>query len=168
MLANRRRRYVLHYLQYRDDPVELGRLAEQVGAWEYDVDRDDLPADRRKNVYTALQQRHLPKLDDAGLVSFDSRGGTVAPTGALAEVDIYTEVVGDGEFPWNQYYLGLAGVTTALMLAVWADVEPLVFLPDVAWGIFCTTAFVVSASFHAVAAREMKLGADQRPPERRR
>jgi hypothetical protein len=165
MLANRRRRYVVHYLKYRGDGVDLGTLAEQVAAWEYGVDRDRLAADQRKNVYTALQQRHLPKLDDAGLVAFDSREGTVTPTDALAEVDIYTEVVQDGEFAWSQYYLGLAGVTTALMLAVWADVEPLVGLPDVAWGIFCTTAFVVSAAFHVVAAREMKLGAGLNPPD---
>jgi hypothetical protein len=164
LLANERRRYTIHYLKNLEEPVRLGELAEQVGAWEHETSPDYLTSAERKTVYTALQQRHLPKMDDAGLVSFDKRAGTVEPTDSLTELDIYTEVVPNGEFPWSQYYLGLASISSALLLAVWANVYPLVLLPDIAWGVFCAVSFTVSAVVHVVLSREMKLGANANPP----
>lgn len=165
MLANRRRRYVIHFLKERGPDVDLGTLAEQVGAWEYDTAPEQLTSAERKTVYTALQQRHLPKMDRAGIVNFDKRAGVVAPTEALLDLDIYTEVVSSGEFPWSAYYLGMATITAALMVAVWANVYPLVLLPDIAWGFFAAVTFAVSAIAHVVVSRGMKLGFTDDPPE---
>jgi hypothetical protein len=164
MLANRRRRYTIHYLKEQGDSVPLGLLAEQVGAWEQDTHPDELSSAERKTVYTALQQRHLPKMDDAGMVEFDKRAGVIEPTESLKDIDIYAEIVEGGEFPWSQYYLGLSTISVALMVAVWANVAPLILLPDIAWGVFCAVAFTVSAAAHVAATREMKLGAESEPP----
>jgi hypothetical protein len=167
MLANERRRYTIHYLQSQSEPVTLGALAEQVGAWEHDTTPDQISSAERKTVYTALQQRHLPKMDDAGIVNFDKRAGTVEPTESLTEIDIYAEVVSSGEFPWSQYYLGLSTLSVALMVAAWAGAYPLALLPDIAWGIFVAVAFTFSAVVHVVMTREMKLGAKPEPPGKR-
>lgn len=164
MLANQRRRYTIHYLKEQDGTVPLGLLAEQVSAWEHDTSLDQITSNERKAVYTALQQRHLPKLDDAGIVNFDKRAGTVEPTDSLRSIDIYAEIVEEGEFPWSQYYLGLSTITLALMVAVWANAYPLAALPDIAWGFFCAVSFTVSALVHVVVAREMKLGTTPEPP----
>jgi hypothetical protein len=164
MLANRRRRYTIHYLKEQGGSVPLGLLAEQVGAWEQDTHPDELSSSERKTVYTALQQRHLPKMDDAGMLEFDKRAGVIEPTESLEDIDIYAEIVEGGEFPWSQYYLGLSMISVALMIAVWANVAPLIMLPDIAWGVFCAVAFTVSAVSHVVATREMKLGAASEPP----
>ncbi len=164
MLANQRRRYTIHYLKEHDGTVPLGLLAEQVSAWEHDTSLDQITSNERKAVYTALQQRHLPKLDDAGIVEFDKRAGTVEPTDSLRNIDIYAEVVEEGEFPWSQYYLGLSTITLALMAAVWANAYPLAALPDIAWGVFCAVSFTVSAIVHVVMNREMKLGGSPEPP----
>ncbi len=165
ILSNSRRRYVIHYLQYTQQPVDLGTLAERVAAWDYDTDPQRVSSQQRKTIYTALQQRHLPRMDEAGLLSFDSRAGTVAPTEELEKLDIYTEVVTEGDFPWSQYYLGLSGITGALLVAVWAGVPYLSALPDIAWGVFCVIAFMVSAIAHVIVARDMKLGIHEQPPE---
>lgn len=165
MLANRRRRYTIHYLKQREETVTLGTLAEEVGALEHETTPDQLSSAERKTVYTALQQRHLPKMDDAGLVDFDKRAGAVAPTEPLTDLEIYTEVVGSREYPWSQYYLALSGITVALMVAVWAGAYPLVLLPDIAWGFFVAVAFTVSAVIHVVISRNMKLGVADDPPE---
>lgn len=165
ILANRRRRYVIHLLQYHDEPMELGPLAEQVAAWEYETDPERVTSQQRKTVYTALQQRHLPRMDEAGLLTFDSRAGTVAPANTLSDLDIYAEVVPAGDFPWSHYYLGLSVVVGALLVAVWAKVSVLAALPDIAWGVFCVTAFFVSAVVNVVVTRGRKLGASERPPE---
>ena len=165
ILANRRRRYTIQHLKSQDDEVTLGALAEQVGAWEYGTDPGQLTSAERKTVYTALQQRHLPKMADVGIVEFDKRAGTVAPTESLTDLDIYAEVVSSGDFPWSQYYFGLSVIAVALMAAVWMDVYPLVSLPDLAWGIFVTISFAVSALVHVAVTREMKLGTASKPPD---
>lgn len=164
-LANQRRRYAIHYLQYRDEPVEIGDLAERIGAWEHDTEPPQLPADKRKTVYTALQQRHLPQLDNAALVEFDKRAGTVTPTPTLQDLEIYTEIVEGKSFPWSQYYLGLSAVSFALVAAVWANVYPFVLVPDLGWGFCVVIAFAVSALCHVIATRQMKLGHNETPPE---
>jgi len=164
MLANQRRRYTIHYLKEQGGSVPLGLLAEQVGAWEKDSHPDELSSAERKTVYTALQQRHLPKMDDAGIVDFDKRAGVIEPADSLENIDIYAEIVEGGEFPWSQYYLGLSTFSVALMAAVWANVPPLILLPDIAWGVFCAVAFTVSAIAHVVSTREMKLGTGSDPP----
>lgn len=165
LLSNQRRRYAIHYLKYQDESVPIGMLAERIAAWENEIPDAEVTCEQRKSAYTALQQHHLPKLDDAGLVSFNRQRGLVAPGDALDKVDIYTEVVQDGDFSWSQYYLGLSVVTGLVLGGVWAGVTPLTALPDIAWGIFCVTAFAVSAAVHFTATRGMKLGTDKQPPE---
>lgn len=168
MLSNQRRRYTIHYLKEREESVKLGTLAEQIGAWEQDTEPHQLSSADRKTVYTALQQRHLPKMDEAEIVAFDKRSGTIEPTDGLDDVDIYTEVVPSGEFPWSHYYLGLSAITLALLSAVWAGVYPLTVLPDIAWAVFCATALTVSSVVHALLTREMKLGETTQLPEQER
>ncbi len=165
VLANRRRRYVIHYLQYHEGAVDLGILAEQVAAWQYDVDTEQLTSTQRKNVYTALQQRHLPKMDEAGVVSFDRRTGNVSSTDALSEIEIYTEVVPSGDFPWSRYYLGMSAVIISLLTAAWVDVYPFRMLADMQWGFLCATWVLISAVVHEIMTRKMKLGTDPEPPE---
>jgi len=45
---------VIHLLQYRDESMELGPLAERVAAWEYETDPERITSQQRKTVYTAL------------------------------------------------------------------------------------------------------------------
>ena len=165
ILSNQRRRFVIHYLQYYSPTADLGTLAEYVAAWEGLINKPEVPADRRKSVYTTLQQRHLPKMDQAGLITFDERAGAVEATGQLNEIDIYAEVVPHGHFPWSQYYLGLAGLSAIVLAAVGIDAVGFGWLPDVAAGVFCVVALAVSAGVHTLYTRRMKLGDSKRPPE---
>lgn len=165
ILSNPRRRYAINYLKFRDEPVELGTLAEHLAAWEQDVTVGEVTSTQRKRTYTALQQEHLPKMDAVDVVDFDRRDGVVRPASSLPEIDIYAEVVSGWNFPWSDYYLGLSGLGSLLLFATAADVPPLATLPDVAAGVFTVTAFGVSALAHAVVTRRMKLGRTPDPPE---
>lgn len=72
-LSNRRRRYVLSYLQnLDDDAAELSELT--AGVLARGTGRTD---DRGDEVATTLHHVHLPKLAKCGLVDYDSRSGTV-------------------------------------------------------------------------------------------
>jgi hypothetical protein len=148
ILANRRRRYVISYLQRRDETVTLGTLAEEVAAWETETAPNLVGAKDRKLRYTALQQRHLPRMDDAGLVTFDARAGTVTPTDTLAEIDVGATVARDSECPWGQYYLGLATANAVGLVAVWAAVPAPTVLPSLVWGGLPAAALLVSAVAH--------------------
>lgn len=164
VLANRRRRYVLHHLRREDGTAELGLLAEAVAAWENDVRVSAVTSGQRKRLYTALQQFHLPKMDDAGLLVYDRRG-VVSLTDSATDIDVYLDIVPGGEIPWSRYYLGLSALNGALLIGLWLDAVPLTLLPDLAW-IACFVAILAgSAAVHAYRDRWMRLGTRERPPE---
>jgi DNA-binding transcriptional ArsR family regulator len=72
VLANQRRRFALHLLKREgDETVTIGEMAEQIAAWENGIDMAEITGNERKRVYTALQQSHLPKMDNAGVVEFN-------------------------------------------------------------------------------------------------
>jgi hypothetical protein len=164
VLSNQRRRFVVYAVSGHQE-VDLGVLARRVAAWENGEPESRVTSDERKRVYTALQQSHLPKLADAGLIEFDDRASVVRPQPSLDEYEVYMEVVQGRGIPWNEYYLGLSAVAAALVAAVWIDVFPFYLFPDIAWMAAIVTAFTVSAVGHTFFARGAKLGADGTPPE---
>lgn len=164
VLSSRRRRHALQVLS-TDESVELGPLAEQVAAWENEKPVAAVTSTERKRVYTSLQQSHLPKLENAGLVTFDKRAGVVEPAPSFDEYDVYLDVVRGNDIPWNEYYLGLSAVGAALLAAVAVDAYPFVLLPDIAWAVFVVVAFFVSACCHTYLAPRMRLGEGDTSPE---
>ncbi|WP_243837898.1 hypothetical protein [Halobacterium sp. R2-5] len=165
VLSNRRRRYAAHALKSEDGAMDLGDVAEQVAAWEYGVDVEQVSYEERKRVYTALQQSHLPMMDEAGVVDFDKNRGTVEPTPSLDDVEVYMDIVQGREIPWSVYYLGLSGVAVSLMAGVWVGAWPFAVLSDVAWGVAVTAMFAVSAVAHTYFARGQRIGETDEPPE---
>ena len=70
MLAARRRRYVLYYLNDRPEKdTTVCELVNLVAAWERMVGTDP-PALHRRRVSASLRNDHLPALRDAGLVEY--------------------------------------------------------------------------------------------------
>jgi hypothetical protein len=167
MLSNSRRRYVVHYLLDADRETELRDLARAVAAWENDKDPDDVTSQERRRVYNALQQAHLPKMDDAGLVAFDASRGTVAAADDLADLRVYLEIVPGDEISWSQYYLLLGGFFGSVTLASLAGVYPFSAIPGVALAGGMALVLVSSAAAHVYHDRSMRLGADERPPSAR-
>jgi predicted transcriptional regulator len=165
VLSNRRRRYALHVLTRRDGAVELGPLAEQVAAWENGVVVDEVTPAERKRVYTALQQSHLPKLDDVGVVDFDKRAGTITPTPAFEQLDVYLDVVQGSDIPWSEYYLGLAAVGAALLVGGWVDAPVIGGVPDLALACVVVAAFCCSAVGHVYYTRQVRLGGRETPSD---
>lgn len=166
LLSNHRRRYALHYMQQNGQQATLGELAEWVAAWENEVDLAEISAAERKRAYTALQQVHLPQMDEMGVVDFDERAGTVELDPAADDLDIYLEIVRGRDVPWSLMYVSLAIINLGLLAAVGLDTPPLAALPDIGWGVFSTTTFLVAGACHyLVNQREMLLGTEGPPPE---
>ncbi|WP_436903005.1 DUF7344 domain-containing protein [Halovenus halobia] len=166
LLSNHRRRFTLHYLRQAENGTELGELAEQVAAWENEIPLEDISYDQRKRVYTSLQQVHLPRMDEIGVVDFDDRAGTVTMGPAADELDIYMEVVGGREIPWSSFYLGLGVVNLGLIGLVAAGLPGFAMFSGLATAVFVVTTFLVAALAHLYVTRtEMRLGSDGDPPE---
>ena len=165
VLSNQRRRFAVHLLKQESETVEIGDMAEQIAAWENEVDTAELTGSERKRVYTALQQSHLPKMDRAGVVEFNKDRGVIEPTPALENVDLYMDVVKGNEIPWSTYYLGLSVVGVVLTSAVWLGAWPFALFPEVTWMLAIVVALTFSAVTHKYYTAEMKIGEPEEPPE---
>jgi hypothetical protein len=165
LLSNHRRRYTLHYLQQNSSSAGLGTLAEQIAAWENETTVEDLSYDQRKRVYTSLQQVHLPRMHEAGVVEFDDREGFVEIGPAAENLDIYLEVVQKREIPWSFFYLGIGGINTAVVAAHVMSVWPVAVIPDVGLSAFVLTTFLLTSLAHLYVTRtKMRLGQSEEPP----
>ncbi|WP_336326226.1 DUF7344 domain-containing protein [Halovenus sp. HT40] len=166
LLSNHRRRFTLHYLQQSENGTELGELAEQVAAWENDIPREEISYDQRKRVYTSLQQVHLPRMDDAGVVEFDDREGMITMGPASDEVEIYMEIVSGREIPWSLFYTGLGLVNFGVIALVALGLPLFGLLSGIEAAVFVATTFLVTSLAHLYITRtEMRLGASDGPPE---
>jgi len=162
ILSNHRRRYALHAVKQTEGSLELSEIAEQVAAWENGKSLTDITTTERHRVYTSLQQTHLPTMDRAGVIEYDN--GTVQLTPQAEDLDIYLDVVPGNSIPWGEYYLGLAGLSGAVIAAVRLGIFPS-SIPDLAWGALIVVVFALSAAYHVWQSRRFRLGTDHDPPE---
>ncbi len=164
MLSNRRRRWVLHYLkQTEKQRVDLRSLVDSISAWEYDVPADELPWKKRKRVYTALRQSHLPKLDEAGAIEYDQSRGVVELTDEAAELQMYLEYVPARDIPWSHVYLGLTVVGLALTVLAQYAIFPFIDLGGTALAGIFVAMFGVTAVVHASYAHRNRIGRGDPP-----
>lgn len=164
-LADKRRRYTLHYLKQRAEPVTVRELSEQVAAWENNKSTAELTSQERKRVYIALYQSHLDTLDGEGLVDYDEDDGTVALTDAFAGSDLYLEVVPQESVPWSLFYLGLALANAVVLWLAWAEVAPFDLVPGIGWAVVVLVTFGLSAFAQTYSNRRMRFGDEGPPPE---
>ena len=168
MLSNRRRRFVIHALKRAEEPVDVSELSTYVTAWECGVDPDAVKYEDRRNVYSTLQRIHLPKLEEKNVVRVDEDENLVEPTPTLDDLDVYIEVLRGREIPWSLYYLGLAGLTASLLLAVATGTPGFAGLEAIDVGVFTATVFGISSVAHHVIGRQARLGYTEKPPEIRK
>lgn len=72
------------------------------------------------------------------------------------------------EIPWSQYYLGLAGLAGAALLAVQTGVPGFAAIEPLAVSVFTVTVFAVSALAHYYYCERARLGKKEKPPELRK
>ena len=157
VLQNERRRYTLQYLRKHDGPVQLGDLASHVAAQEYDCPNTEVTSAQRKRVYTTLQQSHLPRMHEAGIIDYDDENGTISRTDHTKELTVYLEIVPGGEFPWREYYLSLGAVSLAIVTILWVGIYPFTVIPPLVWTTLIAIVLSISAGYHTYAGREMTL-----------
>lgn len=159
VLSNARRRCIVHYLkQHEGRRVELRELVDYVAAWEDDTTIRKLDSDKRKSVYAAIRQTHLPKLQDAGIIEYEHMRGEVELTDHIQEVQLYLEYVPNNDIRWSEYYLGLSAVSLALVVVTALGVFPFAGLSGLALSAILVVAFSASAAIHTYQSMQQRLG----------
>lgn len=162
VLSSHRRRYVLYACNQADGETTLSDVAEQVAAWEYDKPIGEITSTERKRVYTSIQQHHLSKLEDAGLITVD--GDRLSPTAKAKNLDVYLEVVPEETVPWSVYYLGLSLLGSAVLGFSYLD-----WLPDgISVGVVTAVllaAYLISSLVHLNQSERVSLGGLDDEPE---
>lgn len=118
VLSNYRRRYAIEYLLDNRREIPLRELAEGLAAWENDVAEDATTGSQRKRAYVALRQTHLPKLDELGIVEYDTARGVVQPGERLDEIRALLADEGPSTLTPDRRLLALVGVETLVVLVL--------------------------------------------------
>ncbi|WP_233274697.1 DUF7344 domain-containing protein [Haladaptatus cibarius] len=88
LLADHRRRYALYYLQNQESEVEIDELAGRIAEWDSD-------ANDRERILTELRHKHLPKMEEVGIIERD--GDEVRREDANDPIDRYLDLAGEVE-----------------------------------------------------------------------
>ncbi|GGK71161.1 hypothetical protein GCM10009067_24330 [Haloarcula sebkhae] len=155
ILSSSRRRYTLYYLRQQKEPVQLTDLAEELAAWENDTTVEELSSQARKRVYVSLYQTHAPKLQEAGLITYDADTGEIALREDAPEVEPFISN-SDGDSKWYQYYGAVALLNAILLLAAIAGLPPLNAISPLVIGLVVISSFLVLSIAHAVTGRRGK------------
>ena len=119
LLSNPRRRFILQYLSRVDTPVTLRDLSIETAAWENETDAENLTDQQRKRVQVSLYQTHIPTLEDAGIIEYDSDSSEITLTERADDLNVYLD--GDVEEEtrrWEVYYLALAAAGVVAYAAI--------------------------------------------------
>ncbi|WP_144800041.1 DUF7344 domain-containing protein [Halorubrum depositum] len=157
-LSNRRRRNVIIYLKEHGDDARVRDIAEQLAAWENEVDPVEVTYKQRKRVYTALHQSHLPKLAKSGFIAYEPDRGIVSLTEESRRLEVYLEVVSENEILWSEYYVGLAVVCGLLGGAAWIGTVPFASVSGYAYAVLFAALFAVSGVVHRTVTRRNRVG----------
>lgn len=127
--------------------MSLKRLAARIAAVENGTSVEDVTDEERQRVYISLYQTHLPKLEEAGIVSYDDEERIVALTPETAEEGFFWMRTDDDSQSWATYYAALGAVGWIAIIARAA----LPFLDVLPW--FVIAAFVSTALLALVGAQ---------------
>jgi hypothetical protein len=77
LLHEKRRRYVLYYLDKQDEPVHVNEVAEAVAETETNSELTDGPGQRFESIRLSIHHNHLQKADIFEFITYNSCEGTV-------------------------------------------------------------------------------------------
>jgi len=127
ILANERRRHALEQLQSTGGTVSVNELSTDVAG--YETGENPPPKRTRESVYTSLVQTHLPKLEAAGVITYDRECQTIELSRRARDMRLYTEILAPGGATWSEVYSVLSVVSLLFVLAALLD-APLVSAVD--------------------------------------
>jgi len=151
VLRNDRRRMVIELLGDADEPVTARELSEAIAARE--TGEDPPPRDVRQSVYISLQQTHLPKLAELGIVEYDEQTKEVRPAENAPAVGVYMEVVPKYGLSYAEFCAALGVLGVLLVAAAELGVPVVRAASASAWAVAVFGVLVASAAYRAYSRR---------------
>lgn len=152
VLRNDRRRHTIESLRDSDGVSKVNVLAETIAASESGTDPP--PTNKRQSVYVSLHQTHLPKLDDLGIISYDSEDRTVELLDRVEQVEMYMEVVPRYSLSWGEFYVawGVLGLLSLLGVVigvpVLSELTPVIVSAGFSFGL------TIAAAYHVYSQQD--------------
>jgi hypothetical protein len=151
VLRNDRRRMVIELLGDADGPVTARDLSETIAARE--ADEDPPPRNVRQSVYISLQQTHIPKLEELGIVDYDENSKELRPAEHASDVGIYMEVVPKYGLSYSEFCGGLGVLGVLLVVGAETGVPVLSDVGAAVWAVLVFAVLVSSAAYQTYAQR---------------
>lgn len=133
LLANNRRRLLLHRLVDNDGEAHLRELSREVVAEEMDAEPEAIEDPEVTRVYVSLYQTHVPALEDNDLVEYDDSERVVRLGDRTDELFALLESWAQRRRRWAIYYFLVALVLGGIVLLY---VAPLIPIPTVVIPLF--------------------------------
>lgn len=93
VLSHPRRRFTLQYLQIVETPLPVDELTTELGLWEDQRTGVDESRGERLATKISLIHNHLPRMADAGVISYDTTRQTVMLADGADEVDAHLQAM---------------------------------------------------------------------------
>lgn len=149
VLRNRRRRLVIDILRDAETPVRVSELSKEIGSIE--SGRDPPPSNVRQSVYVSLLQTHLPKLDELGIIEYESEGKTVSVEGGLKQVSVFMETVPKYGISRSEYYAALGLLGLLITIGSEVGVPALSTVTGTNWAYMLFAFVFASATYHSIS-----------------
>nr|WP_152042442.1 hypothetical protein [Salinigranum salinum] len=111
-----------------------------------------------------MYQFHAPKLADLGLIEYDRRQSTIELTKYGENLRLDLDATEDREWI-PQLFMGLSGVSVAIVVVSALDLPLFRAVPDVAWTALVAALFVGSSALLVSSQRTAQRVVTQHPPE---
>ncbi|MEF8779561.1 MAG: hypothetical protein V5A46_02625 [Haloferacaceae archaeon] len=115
ILSNPRRTHALRQLYLSGGTITVNELSHLIA--EHETGESPAPKNVRESVYISLQQTHLPKLHELGVVKYDRENREIRLKQKARDVDLYMEVVTRHGITWSEFYQGLGILSLLTILA---------------------------------------------------
>ena len=152
ILRNDRRRFVIDHLRHDGDRATVGSLADRLASEE--SGEAPPPKNVRQSVYVSLHQTHLPRLDEAGVVTYDPVSKEVELLEGAEAVTVYMEVVERHGLSTNELYVTLSVLGLLSVLASLLAVPGFGWLAPTLVGTGFLAVIAVTATYYAVRQGE--------------
>jgi hypothetical protein len=149
---------VITYLKQHGDEARVRDIAEQLAAWENDLEVNEVSYKQRKRVYTALHQSHLPKLAEKGFIEYEPNRGIVSLAEGSRHLEMYLEVVPENDILWSEFYVGLAVVCALLGSAAAVGTVPFASVSGYTYAVLFAVLFGIAGLIHRTVTRRNRIG----------
>ncbi|WP_135535484.1 DUF7344 domain-containing protein [Halostella pelagica] len=162
-LRNSRRRYTLFYVKNNDGSASLDDVVDKITAWENNGEVPESKTSHRKSVYSSLYQRHLPRLVELGILSYNRENRTLSLTEVGEQISLKVATHDHDCRSFSKLFFAL-GILNAVILLLGGlkVVSPLAVFT---WGSIIITVFLILALLQFYDYRSWKRAFENKGPD---